>query len=55
MLETADILGKFHSLKEYEKFNLEWTRECAKLNPTERNKRRLEDMEYRAKLMKLEA
>lgn len=54
MLTTTDIRWKFTSLEDYEKFNLKWTRECARLNPTEKNVDRLNTMEHRAELMGVE-
>lgn len=54
MLCTEDLTNKFISLKEYEKYALAWTRECARLNPTEKNLERLMTMEHRAELMGLE-
>lgn len=55
MLTTSEIQDKgFAYLKDYEQFVLEWTRECARLNPTEENVLRLEIAERRARLMKLE-
>ena len=55
MLETTDMRDKFSSLKEFEQFNLGWTRACAKLNPTEKNLERLDGVEHRAELLRLEA
>lgn len=54
MLKAEEIIGKFSTLKNYEKFNLEWTRVCARLNPTDSNKKRREEMEKRAKELGLE-
>ena len=54
MLSTELLRERHMSLTEYEHFSLEWTRECARLNPTEANVLRLEIAEKRARLMKLE-
>lgn len=54
MLFTEDLTNKFVTLKEYEKYALAWTRECARLNPTEKNVERLKTFEHRAKLLRLE-
>ena len=54
MLCTEDLTNKFVSLKEYEKYALAWTRECARLNPTEKNLERLEVSENRAICLGLE-
>ena len=42
MLDVQDLKGKFSTLREYEKFHNEWARACYILNPTEKNKERLE-------------
>lgn len=42
MLDVQDLKGKFSTLREYEKFHNEWARACYRLNPTEKNKERLE-------------
>ena len=55
MLCTTDIIWKFGSLSDYESFQLAWTRECARLNPTEKNKQRLVESEKRAELLGVEA
>ena len=54
MLDTKDILGKFDSLKDYEKFNLDWTKACASINPTEDNVERHNRQKRRAELMGVE-
>ena len=54
MLSTEDLRGKFESLKEYEGFNLAWTRECARLNPTDMNTERLKKQKHKAELLGLE-
>lgn len=43
MLNTQDICAKFGSLLEYEAFHKEWARACYRLNPTEKNRKELED------------
>jgi hypothetical protein len=55
MLDSRLIRENFKTLQEFEHFNLAWTRACAKLNPTKKNMQRLEDVEYRAELLRLEA
>ena len=42
MLDTQEICAKFGTLHEYEKFHNEWARACYVLNPTEKNKERME-------------
>lgn len=42
MLDTMDIENKFATLHEYEAFSYEWAKACYLLNPTEKNKERLE-------------
>lgn len=42
MLESFDIKNKFETLQEYEAFRNEWAKACYLLNPTEKNKERLE-------------
>lgn len=42
MLDVQDLKGKFSTLREYEKFHNEWARACYLLNPTEKNKERME-------------
>ena len=48
MLDTQEICAKFRTLHEYEKFHNEWARACYVLNPTEKNKER---MEYSEKVL----
>ena len=48
MLNTQDICAKFGTLLEYEAFHKEWARACYRLNPTEKNKER---MEYSEKVL----
>lgn len=48
MLDTQEICAKFSTLREYEKFHNEWARACYRLNPTEKNKER---MEYSEKVL----
>lgn len=48
MLDVQDLKGKFSTLREYEKFHNEWARACYRLNPTEKNKER---MEYSEKVL----
>ena len=55
MLYTEDLTNKFGTLMEYEKYALAWSRECARLNPTDRNKERLKVSEHRAELLGVEA
>lgn len=54
-MDSQLIRENFKTLHEFEHFNLAWTRACAKLNPTKKNMQRLEDVEYRAELLRLEA
>lgn len=42
MVDSKDIKNKFVTLQEYEAFHNEWARACYLLNPTEKNKERLE-------------
>ena len=42
MIESLDIKDKFETLHEYEAFSYEWAKACYLLNPTEKNKERLE-------------
>ena len=42
MVYTMDIKNKFETLHEYEAFSYEWAKACYLLNPTEKNKERLE-------------
>jgi hypothetical protein len=48
MLDTQEICAKFGTLREYEKFHNEWARACYRLNPTEKNKER---MQYSEKVL----
>ena len=48
MLDVQDLKGRFSTLREYEKFHNEWARACYRLNPTEKNKER---MEYSEKVL----
>ena len=43
MLDMQDFKGKFSTLHEYEAFHKEWARACYILNPTEKNKERMEN------------
>lgn len=42
MLDTKDICAKFGTAQEYDVFCKEWAKACYKLNPTEKNRKRLE-------------
>ena len=42
MVYTMDIKNRFATLHEYEAFSYEWAKACYLLNPTEKNKERLE-------------
>ena len=53
IINTKQIVGKFQSLEEFERFRLEWTRICSKLNKHGKNAERLALTEERAKIMKL--
>lgn len=48
MLDTKQIQDKFDSLKAFERFCLEWTRICAKLNRNGVNAERITVVEVRA-------
>ena len=54
MLSSVALRDKFGTLHEWEKWHLEWTRVCAKINPTEKNADRLKVSEIRAKLLGVE-
>ena len=42
MLDTKDICCKFGTAQQYDVFCKEWAKACYKLNPTEQNRKRLE-------------
>ena len=48
MLNMDDVRGKFGSFEEFKKFHNEWERAYYRLNPTEKNKER---MEYSEKVL----
>ena len=43
MLDTKDICYKFGTAQQYDVFCKEWAKACYKLNPTEKNRKRLEE------------
>jgi len=49
MLETKQIALLFDSLEDYERFSLEWTSVCARLNPSDGNVKLLRDTQNRAR------
>ena len=55
MLDPTAIREKFGSLVAYNDFQLAWSRECARLNPTKKNKDRLLESEQKAEMFGLEA
>ena len=42
MLDTKDICCKFGTTQQYDVFCKEWAKACYRLNPTEKNKERME-------------
>ena len=54
MVDTMDIENKFATLHEYEAFSYEWAKACYLLNPTEKNKERLERSKRALAVLKLQ-
>lgn len=54
MLETKEIAVMFDSLQDFEKFNLEWTSICARLNPSNANVQLLSKAQKRARKLGIE-
>lgn len=53
MLETKEIAVLFENLQDFEKFNLEWTSVCARLNPSHANIKLLSNVRKRARKLGL--